>query len=107
MASNTRKFVVRDGFVLHLQFQRPSGDAYSRTHEAGEQIELTDEQHALHGHKVEFASDKDRAAALAAERAASVAARAAQDPAELIRQLTEALAQARGAGGPAGPTSAA
>ena len=99
----TRKYIVRDGFVVHLLLGRADGSTYTRTHEAGEELQLDDNIYAKHAHKLDYASEKDRAAALAAERAAAVAERARQDPGELIRQLTDALAQARAAQSTAQP----
>ena len=93
----TRKYIVRDGFVVHLILARADGSTYTRTHESGEELQLDDDAYAQHAHKLDFAAEKDRAAALALERAAAAAERAQHDPAELIRQLTDALAQARSA----------
>jgi hypothetical protein len=103
----TKKYIVREGFVVFLALSKPTGEKYERTYTSGEEVVLEDADAALHAHKLEFASDKDRAAALAAEKAATQSAAAANDPAVLVQMLVAALAQAQGvAPAPAVPTPA-
>lgn len=101
-----KKYIVRTGFVVHQQLQRTDGSLYIRTYNEGEELTLDDSDAELHAHKLEYASQKDRDAALAAEKATKVAQAAAQSPAELVNQLVAALAQAQAAAG-AAPTQPA
>lgn len=91
----SKKYIVRTGFVVHLVLAKQDGSTYTRVYEEGEELTLDDADAELHAHKLEYASAKDREAALAAEAQARQNQRAAQDPAELVRQLTAALAQAQ------------
>lgn len=103
-----RKYIVRTGFVVVLKLQKPDGSTYERTHEGGEEVTLDDDQALLHRHKLEFASQKDRDAALQAEREADVAAAAQLAPVQLVQQLTAALqASLAGAGVATAPAEGA
>lgn len=100
-----KKYIVRDGFVVVQSIPRPDGTSYDRTYAGGEECTLEDADAALHAHKLEFASQKDRDAALAAEKSARVAAAAASNPAELLAALTMMLQQAQAAAAPAPATA--
>lgn len=91
-----KKYVVREGFVVFLGLVKPNGEKYERTYAGGEEVTLDDADAALHAHKLELASEKDRAAALVAEKAATQSSLAASDPAVLVQMLVAALAQAQG-----------
>jgi hypothetical protein len=91
-----KKYIVRDGFIVFLEVTGPKGDKYERTYTSGEEVTLEDDEAAKHQHKLEFANQKDRDAALAAEKAAAQTATAATDPAVLVQMLVAALAQAQG-----------
>jgi hypothetical protein len=91
----SKKYVVRMGFVVCLMLTNAATGAQSeRRYEGGEEVTLDDDQAAEHLHKLEYASQRDRDAALAAEREAKVAAAAAQSPVDLVSMLTAALGQA-------------
>jgi microcystin-dependent protein len=92
----SKKYVVRDGFVVFLKVISSKGDVSERTYTGGEEVTLDDSDAADHLHKLEFSSEKDRAAALAAEKAANVTAMAGNDPSALVQALVAALAQAQG-----------
>lgn len=93
-----RKYIVRDGFVVRLTFKRPDGQSYDRDYQGGEEVALDDDAAAQHAHKLEYASQKDRDAALAAEKEARIAQAATGSPAELVQQLIAALGAAVAAG---------
>lgn len=102
-----KKYLVRQGFVVVLTMTKQDGSTYDRIYDSGEEVTLDDEQAALHIHKLEFANQKDRDAALAAEKQAQVATAAAGTPSELVASLISALQQAMGgAAAPAAPTGA-
>ena len=102
-----KKFIVRDGFVVVLKLVNPKDQSvFERTYNGGEECTLEDDQAAQHWHKLEFASQKDRDAALAAERQALQDERAGQSPADLVKALVAALAQAQQAGGVQAPAPA-
>lgn len=103
----SKKYIVREGFVVFLEIVKSTGEKYERTYVGGEEVTLEDADAAQHIHKLEFASEKDRANALAAEKAANVTALSASDPAALVQMLVAALAQAQGvtAASPAAPTA--
>lgn len=103
----TKKYIVREGFVVVQTITKTDGSSYERTYIGGEEVNFDSDQFALHGHKLEFASAKDREAALAAEQQARVASAAASSPAELVITLVAALqaALAGGAQAPAAPTA--
>lgn len=67
--ATAKKYVVRDGFVVVLKLSKNDGSAYERRYESGEEISLDEDQAAAHQHKLEFASQRDRDVALAAEQA--------------------------------------
>ena len=90
----SKKYIVRDGFVVVLVLTKTDGSTYERVYEGGEEVALEDGDAALHIHKLEFASQKDRDAALVAEKEARTAAAAANSPVDLIGLLTHALQQA-------------
>lgn len=92
-----KKYVIRDGFVVVLQVRREDGSTSERRYESKEEITLEDEDAELHRHKLEFAGQKDREAALAIEKQASIDAAAGSNPAELVKQLVAALSQAQAA----------
>lgn len=94
-----KKYVVREGFIVNLELENEKGDKRTRTYEGGEEVVLEDDQAALHLHKLEFASQKDRDAALEAERKADIATKAQQSPAELVQALIAALSQAQAGAG--------
>lgn len=96
----TKKYTVRTGFVAQIAIAKNDGTSYLRTYGEGEEVALEDADAAQHLHKLEFSSQKDRDAALAAEQQAKVAAAAGQSPAELVQQLIAALAQAQAAAAP-------
>jgi hypothetical protein len=91
-----KKYIVREGFIVFLEIVGPKGDKHERTYTGGEEVSLDDEDAARHAHKLEFATQKDRDAALAAEKAANVTALAGNDPGALVQSLVAALAQAQG-----------
>ncbi len=103
----TKKYVVRAGFVVPLITVKPNGEKSTKTFDAGDEVTLDDEQHALHAHKLEFANQKDRDAALAAEQQAATAKAAQNSPAELVQLLTAALTQSLQAAGAAPATETA
>ena len=94
----TKKYIVRDGFVVVQTITKNDGSAYDRTYTSGEEVTFDDAQAALHAHKLEFASAKDREAALAVEQQAKVASAAAGSPVELVTTLVAALQAAMSAG---------
>lgn len=100
------KYLVRTGFVVLLTVVKADKSTYERAYGEGEELVLEDADAEKHAHKLEYANPKDRAAALAAETAAKQKQLAAQDPAELVKQLVAALAQAQGAVAPAAPATA-
>lgn len=103
----TKKYVVRDGFVVVQQIPKTEGGFNERRYESGEEVALEDADYALHAHKLEFASQKDRDAALAAEKADAIAKKADMHPADLIAGLTAALVQAMTNAGVQAPAQAA
>jgi hypothetical protein len=92
----SKKYVVRDGFIVFLSVISAKGDKSERTYTGGEEVTLDDADAADHIHKLEFANQKDRDAALAAEKAANITSMAASDPSALVQALVAALAQAQG-----------
>jgi len=101
----SKKYIVREGFVVVLEIKRAGGEVQTRTYTGGEEVTLEEDDAKLHAHKLEFANQKDRDAALAAEQQAKVATQAQQSPAELVAQLIAALSQAQ-AGAAAAPAAA-
>lgn len=98
----TKKYIVRDGFVVFLTLEKADGNGtYTRTYESGEEVTLDDAQAALHLHKLELANQRDRDAALEAERKAAIARQAANGPADLVSMLVEALRASQGVQAPA------
>lgn len=91
-----KKYIVREGFIVFHEIPDGKGGKYERTYTGGEEVTLEDSDAALHVHKLEFANQKDRDAAVAAEKAANVAALAGQDAGSLVQSLVAALAQAQG-----------
>lgn len=91
-----KKFIVREGFVVLLTLPVPGKpkETYERRHEAGEVIELDDDQAALHLHKLELADPKAREKALAAEQAAAASKVTQSDPATFATLLADAIRQA-------------
>ena len=92
----SKKYIVREGFMVFQEVTKPNGDKYERTYAGGEELVLEDADAAQHIHKIEFSNQKDRDTAIAAEKAAAVSAAAATDPATLVQMLVVALAQAQG-----------
>lgn len=88
-----RNYIVREGFVLWRQVTNDKGSTTERFHDAGETVALDDDEAAMHGHKLELADEKDRAAALKAEKIADVANKANMAPADLVAALAAAIAQ--------------
>jgi hypothetical protein len=97
----TRNYTIRDGFVVILKLTKADGSTYERRSESGETVSLTDEQAAQHLHKLEFADQADRDAAIAAEQKAAVMNHAAGSPVELVQTLVAALQHALGGAAPA------
>lgn len=95
----SKKYTIRDGFVVVLERTLPNGDKSERRYEGGELVELDEETAAGHLHKLEFAEKADRKAALAAEEEARLAAAANSNPVDLVKMLSEALVQAMVAAG--------
>ena len=91
-----KKYIVREGFIVFLEVVSPKGDKYERTFSGGEEVSLEDDAAALHTHKIEFAMQKDRDIALAAETAARVKAAASGDAGTLVQSQVAALALAQG-----------
>src|SRR5690242_407763 len=89
-----KKYIVRDGFIVNLIATASNGEEHEKKAIGGEIIELDDSVADRHLHKLEFADKKDRDAALKAEQERKVASMATANPAQLIQQLTAALAQA-------------
>jgi hypothetical protein len=100
-----KKYIVRDGFVVVLKINKPDGTSYERTTQGGEEISLEDDDAALHQHKLELASQKERDAALEAERKATVAAAARQNPVDLVTTLVAALGQQQAAASAPAPAA--
>ena len=96
-----KKYIVRGGFVVQQTLTKSDGSTYVRAYNEGEEVVLEDADAELHAHKLEYASQKDRDAALAAETAARQRQLATQDPAALVQQLVAALALAQSAAAPA------
>lgn len=105
--ANTRKYLVREGFVVVLTVEKPNGDKHERTYTGGDEITLTDDDAELHKHKLEFASQKERNEAAAAEKELQVAKAAQNSPVELVQMLVQALSQAQAAAAPAAEAPAA
>ena len=103
----SKKYLVRDGFVVALALFKQDGSTYERRYEAGEEVTLDDDQAAAHLHKLEFATQKDRDAALAAEQSAKVSTAAAQSPAEMMAMMTEVFTRALQAAGGVAPQAPA
>lgn len=89
-----KKYIVRDGFVVVLKFTKTDGESYERRYEGNEEVTLEDDQAAQHIHKLEFSSQKDRDAALAAEKADAAAKNAAASPVDLMATMAAMLSQA-------------
>lgn len=95
-----KKYIIRSGFVVELEVTRTDGNGNevksTRRYESGEELSLEDDDAKLHLHKLELASPKDRAEALAAEKAAAAAAAppAMVNQADLVTLLAGAIAQA-------------
>ena len=100
-----KKYLVREGFVVVQSIKKSDGTTYDRTYTGGEEISLDEDQAAPHIHKLEFATAKDRDAALAAEKEANVARAAANSPAELVTMLVAALQASLGTAAPATPAA--
>lgn len=98
-----KKYLVRIGFVVVLELVKAGskGETYTRSYEGGEEVTLDDEQAELHKHKLEFASAKDRDAALAIEKEAKVTQAAQNSPVELVQTLVAALGALQAAAAPA------
>lgn len=101
----SKKYTVRAGFVVALLLQKQDGGSYERRYESGEELTLDDDQAEQHLHKLEFATQKDRDAALAAEQSAKVTTAAAQSPAEMMAMMTEVFTRALQAGAPVAPAA--
>lgn len=95
----SKKYIVRDGFVVVLKIVKADGSFIERSYQSGEDLTLEDADAALHQHKLEFASQKDRDASMAAEQQASIATKAQQSPAELVSALISALTMAQAGAG--------
>lgn len=103
----SKKYIVRTGFVVALAILAKDGSIKERRYEGGEPLELDDEQASEHLHKLEFASQKDRDAAEAAEKEAAIVKAAHQSPIDLVGALTKALAQAMASAGGQAPAPVA
>jgi len=103
----SKKYLVRDGFVVQIAATKSDGSTYTKEYNGGEELVLDDDIAAQHLHKLEFASAKDRDAAIAAEQQAKVFAAASQSPVELVQQLIAALSMAQQSAGvaPAAPAA--
>jgi hypothetical protein len=100
-----KKYRIRDGFIVNLTVTAANGEAYEKKAFGGEVVELEDDVAEQHLHKLEFADKKDRDAAAKAEQDRKLSSMGASNPAELIRALVAALAQAQTtAGAPAAPS---
>ena len=95
----SKKYIVRDGFVVNLILNKADGGTSTRTYDSGEEVTLDDDQAPLHLHKLEFASQKDRDAALAAEQQAKVSQAAASNPVDLVKAMADMLSQAQATAG--------
>nr|WP_316642878.1 hypothetical protein [uncultured Roseateles sp.] len=89
-----KKYIVRDGFMVVLEIKQADGSVHKRTYASGDEVSLDDDAHAQHAHKLEFANEKDRAAALATEKESRIQAAATNSPADLVNALIAALGQA-------------
>lgn len=89
-----KNYTVREGYVVILTTEGADGKKYDRTFIGGDTVKLDDDQAALHLHKLEYADEKDRAAALKAEEVERAKTQAA-DPVRLISDLVAALSQAQ------------
>ena len=90
-----KKYIVRAGFVLWRPVTSAKGETTERFYDEGETLELDDAEATLHGHKIELADEKDRAAALKAEKLADTATKAGMPAADLVAALAQAIAQAQ------------
>jgi hypothetical protein len=98
----SKKYVVREGFVLFRKVVNPANDqTVERQYMQGDTVEMDDDEYAQHAHKLEFAAQKDRDAALAAERQAAVNKAAAAGVVDVVSMLAQALQQAAAANAPA------
>ena len=102
-----KKYLVRSGFVVVLKIAKPDGGYVERTYQENEEVALEDADAELHRHKLEFASQRDRDAALAAEKEAAVKVAGGSNPAELVAQLVAALQMSQQAGAAAAAAPAA
>lgn len=102
-----RKYIVRDGFVVVRTLEKNDGSTYTREYVGNEEVTLDDAEAAQHAHKLEYATQKDRDAALAAEAETRVAAQATNSPAELVQALVGALQASLAAAAPAPQAPAA
>ena len=93
----SKKYIVRQGFVVHLTLMGQDNRPVNRSYEGGEEITLEDEDAALHLHKLEFANQRDRDAAFAAEKKAQVQAQSGAGLTETVSALIAALQQSQGA----------
>jgi len=105
-----KKYIIRTGFVVELAIVRiEQGKEVKsiRRYEEGEDITLEDADAALHLHKLEFALQKDREAALAAEKAAADAANPVlANQANTVKLLADAIALAMQAAAAPAPATA-
>ncbi len=101
----SKKYIVRQGFVVPLEAEKPDGGKTVKTFEGGDELTLDDEQAALHLHKLEFASQKDRDAAVAAEQQAKVEKHVTSSPVEFMAALVNVVAQAQAAAAVQAPAS--
>ncbi|MDR5170725.1 hypothetical protein IHQ56_02730 [Methylobacillus flagellatus] len=97
-----KNFVVRDGFVVELETETKStGGVVSKSRKTlggGEQIALTYDEYLVHAHKLEYADEKDRKAALEEEEERAKA-KVVADPLTAFSHLLSAIvAQAQATG---------
>lgn len=97
-----KNFIVREGFVVELETEsKGTGGVVSKSRKllgGGEQVALTYDEYLVHAHKLEYADEKDRQAALEEEEERAKA-RVVADPLAAFNHLVAALmanAQATG-----------
>lgn len=97
-----KNFTVREGFIVVLETETKStGGVVSKSQKilgGGEQIALTYDEYLIHAHKLEYADEKDRKAALEEEEERAKA-KVVADPLTAFSHLLSAIvanAQATG-----------
>ncbi|MFL9610185.1 hypothetical protein ACKF11_08890 [Methylobacillus sp. Pita2] len=105
MATKTegkKNFTVREGFIVELETEaKGTGGTVTKSRKTlagGETVALTYDEYLVHAHKLEYADEKDRKAALE-EEDARAKAKVVADPLSALNHLLSAItthAQATG-----------